>query len=131
MEWILFALAAVIFAIPFFRQQEKEPEEKVTGTGVVEKVIGESGRAQYVVRFTGAQNRSYLGRTPLYTGNTDKYAEGKLVHIRYWFGKKGKPGVEITDEALARVEQKPVRLRLCCWLLGAVLLELGVVFLAV
>ena len=108
MEWILFTAAAIFSLIPLFLRKEEAPEEKVTSTGVVEKLIGEGGKAEYVVRFTGQQNRSYLAKTVPYTGPVDKYPVGKLVHIRYWFGKKGKAGLEIIDPELTPVQKKTV-----------------------
>lgn len=85
-------------------RQEKIPEEKITGTGVVEQVLTKDGATSYVIRFTGEKNKSYLAKTPGYTGNTEKYEDGKFVHIRYWFGKKT-PGAEILDEELTAVSK--------------------------
>lgn len=82
--------------------------EKITSTGVVEKLIGENGKARYIVRFTGEQNRSFLAKTAWYTGPVEKYPVGKLVHIRYWFDKKGRPGLEIIDPELKQTEKKVV-----------------------
>ena len=109
MEWILFTAAAICAVIPLFLRKEEAPEDKITSTGVVEKLIGEGTKAEYVVRFTGQQNRSYLARTVLYSGPVDKYPVGKLVHIRYWFGKKGQAGLEIIDPELTPIPKKAVK----------------------
>lgn len=102
---ILMLLAAVAAWAYVFSMPEKEPQEKVKSTGVVEQALTGDGITRYVIRFTGEKNRSYLAKTVGYTGNTEKYEEGRLVHINYWFGKKA-PGVEILDEELTAVPQK-------------------------
>lgn len=103
---ILMAAAALAAWGYVAQLPEKIPEEKVTGTGVVEQALSADGATRYVIRFTGEKNRSYLAKTAGYTGRTGKYREGKLVHIRYWFGKKGKAGAEILDQELTAVPQK-------------------------
>ena len=85
---------------------KEEILQTVTSTGVVEQAVQADGGTRYVIRFTGEKNRSYLAKTVPYTGDTGKYEEGKLVHIRYWFGKKGKPGAEIIDDALTPVPER-------------------------
>ena len=102
---ILMLVAAAAIWAYIFTMPEKEPEEKIKSTGVVEQAICADGVTRYVIRFTGEQNKSYLAKTVGYTGNTEKYEDGKLVHIRYWFGKKA-PGVEILDEELTEAPQK-------------------------
>ena len=98
-------VAAVTAWAYVFSMPEKEPEEKVKSTGVVEQAIKNGEATYYVIRFTGEKNRSYLAKTAGYTGNTEKYEDGKLVHINYWFGKKA-PGAEILDEELTAVPPK-------------------------
>lgn len=98
-------VAAVTAWAYVFSMPEKEPEEKVKSTGVVEQAIKNGEATCYVIRFTGEKNRSYLAKTAGYTGNTEKYEDGKLVHINYWFGKKA-PGAEILDEELTAVPPK-------------------------
>lgn len=102
---ILMLVAAVAAWAYVFSMEQKEPEEKVKSTGVVEQAITGDGITRYVVRFTGEKNKSYLAKTAGYTGNTEKYEDGKLVHINYWFGKKA-PGAEILDEELTAVSPK-------------------------
>ncbi len=101
----MMVLAAVAAWAYVFSVPEKEPEEKVKSTGVVEQALNTNGATCYVIRFTGEKNKSYLAKTAGYTGNTEKYEEGKLVHINYWFGKK-KPGAEILDEELTAAPRK-------------------------
>ena len=102
---ILMLVAAVAAWVYVFSMEEKAPEEKVKSTGVVEQAIKSDGVTRYVIRFTGEKNKSYLAKTAGYTGNTEKYEDGKLVHINYWFGKKA-PGAEILDDALTAVPPK-------------------------
>lgn len=102
---ILMLVAAVAAWVYVFSMEEKAPEEKVKSTGVVEQAINTNGAVCYVIRFTGEKNKSYLAKTVGYTGNTEKYEDGKLVHINYWFGKKA-PGAEILDEELTAVPTK-------------------------
>lgn len=129
---ILIAAAVIVFLASFFRRPEQPPQEKVTSTGVVEQAQGtESGAVQYTVRFTGARNRSFLARTGRYTGNTGKYQEGKLVHIRYWFDKKGRPGVEILDEELTAISEKSRNISRWCLVFSLVLLVLGILLLII
>ena len=85
---------------------KEELLQKITSTGVVEQAIESDNGTRYVIRFTGEKNRSFLVKTAPYTGDTKKYEEGKLVHIRYWFDKKGNPGAEIIDPALTPVPDK-------------------------
>ena len=98
-------VAIAIDLIYLRTKPEKAPQEKITGTGVVEQALTSDGVTRYVIRFTGERNRSYLAKTPGYTGETGKYEDGKFVHIRYWFGKKA-AGAEIVDQALTEVPQK-------------------------
>lgn len=129
---VLIVLAVVVFLGYFWRRPEAEPQEKITSTGVVEQVIGgKGGSVQYVVRFTGERNRSFLGRTVPYTGSVSKYEDGKLAHIRYWFGKKGTPGVEILDEELTKAAEKSPRAFRWCLVLSPVLLALGILLLMI
>lgn len=129
---ILIAAAVTVFLASFSHKPEQPPQEKVTSTGVVEQVHGgEGGSAQYTVRFTGARNRSFVAKTGFYCGKTDKYEDGKLVHIRYWFGKKGTPSVEILDDALTKVEGKSSRAFRWCLVLSPVLLVLGILLLVI
>lgn len=102
---ILMLLAAVAAWVYVFSMEEKAPLEKVKSTGVVEQALSAKEGTRYVLRFTGEKNKSYLVKTGFYTGNTEKYEEGKLVHINYWFGKKA-PGAEILDEELIAVPPK-------------------------
>ncbi len=123
---ILIVLSIAVFAVFLSKKPEKIPEEKITSTGVVEQAHNTDGATWYVIRFTGERNRSYLAKTPGYIGETEKYEDGKLVHIRYWFGKKA-PGAEILDEALTPVPRKWKGLPL---LIGSILLlTAGVVLL--
>lgn len=85
---------------------KEELLQKITSTGVVEQAVESDGGTRYVIRFTGEKNRSFLAKTAAYTGDTEKYEEGKLVHIRYWFDKKGNPGVEIMDDTLTPLPAK-------------------------
>ncbi len=110
---------AVIAALGYLsKKPEKAPQEKVRSTGVVEQALTKDGATRYVIRFTGQKNKSYLAKTVGYTGDTEKYEDGNLVHINYWFGKKA-PGAEILDEALVPVPQKREGLPL---LIGSILL---------
>lgn len=127
---ILIVAAVAVFLGYFLCKPKTEPQQKVTGTGVVEQVHGaDTGSAQYTVRFTGARNRSFLAKTGRYSGKTGKYADGKLVHIRYWFDKKGRPGVEILDEELIKVAEKSKNGSRWCLILSPVLLVLGILLL--
>lgn len=119
-------LAAVAAWAYVFSMPEKEPEEKVKSTGVVEQVLSSRDGTCYVIRFTGEKNKSYLAKTVGYTGNTEKYEDGKLVHIHYWFGKKA-PGAEILDEELTAVPQKSKGKLLL--IVSAVLFLAGIVLL--
>lgn len=101
-------LAAVAAWAYVFSMGEKEPEGKVKSTGVVEQAITAKDVTSYVIRFTGEKNKSYLAKTVGYKGNTEKYFDGKLVHIHYWFSKKA-PGAEILDDELTAVPQKSKR----------------------
>lgn len=124
---ILMLAAAVAAWVYVFSMEEKEPEEKVKSTGVVEQAISTGGATAYVIRFTGEKNKSYLAKTVGYTGATEKYEDGKLVHINYWFGKKA-PGVEILDGELTEVPPKSKGLLL---LIGsAVLFVAGILLVA-
>ena len=98
-------LAAVAAWVYVFSMEEKAPVEKVKSTGVVEQALSTKEGTRYVLRFTGEKNKSYLVKTGFYTGSTEKYEEGKLVHINYWFGKKA-PGAEILDEELTAIPPK-------------------------
>lgn len=127
---ILIAAAAVILAGYFFRKPEQPPQEKITSTGVVEQVYGaETGTAQYSIRFTGARNRSFVAKTGGYRGDIGKYMDGKLVHIRYWFDAKGRPGVEILDEALIQSTSPARNTARWCLVVSPVLLVLGILLL--
>lgn len=123
---ILMLLAAVAAWAYVFSMEEKEPEGKVKSTGVVEQAITSDGVTRYVIRFTGEQNKSYLAKTAGYTGKTEKYEDGKLVHIHYWFSKKA-AGAEILDEELTAVPPKSKGQLLL--LISAVLFIAGVVLL--
>jgi hypothetical protein len=125
----LIAAAVAVFLVSFFYKPEQPPQEKITSTGVVEQVHGgEGGSAQYTVRFTGARNRSFVAKTGFYRGETHKYEDGKLVHIRYWFDPKGRPGVEILDGELVEMPEKARNAR-WCQLLSLALLALGILLL--
>ncbi len=102
---ILMLVAAAAAWAYILLMPEKEPEEKIQSTGVIEQALQADGATRYVIRFTGEKNKSYLAKTASYTGNTEKYEDGKLVHIRYWFGKRA-PGAEILDEELTAVATK-------------------------
>lgn len=125
---ILMLVAAVAAWAYVFSMEGKAPEEKVKSTGVVEQAIKSDGVTRYVIRFTGEKNKSYLAKTAGYTGNTEKYEDGKLVHINYWFGKKV-PGAEILDEELTAVHQKSKGQLLL--IASAVLFVTGIVLLIV
>ena len=127
---ILIAAAAAVFLVSFFHKPEQPPQEKVTSTGVVEQVHGgEGGSAQYTIRFTGARNRSFVAKTGFYCGKTDKYEDGKLVHIRYWFDGKGRPGVELLDGELTGLPEKARNTARRWQILSLALLVLGIVLL--
>lgn len=127
---ILIAAAVAVFLVSFFYKPEQPPQEKVTSTGVVEQVHGgEGGSVQYTVRFTGARNRSFVAKTGFYCGKTHKYEDGKLVHIRYWFDGKGRPGVELIDGELTGLPEKARNTARQCQMLSLVLLLLGVFLL--
>lgn len=122
---ILMLVAAVAAWVYVFTMEEKEPEEKIKSTGVVEQAITKDGATAYVIRFTGEKNKSYLAKTRGYTGATEKYEDGKLVHIRYWFSKKA-PGAEILDGELIPAPRKSKgRLLL---IVSAVLFVAGILF---
>lgn len=123
---ILILLSAGAFAGFLMKRPEEAPQEKQTGTGVIEYVIPGAEATGYVIRFTGQRNKSHLAKTPAYIGKTEKYPEGKFVHIRYWFGKKT-VGAEIIDEELTAVARKEKGKMLI--LLGGLLLIAGVVCL--
>lgn len=130
--FLMIGLAVFSFAGYLILKPETESENKVTGTGVVEQVLGaESGAVQYTVRFTGARNRSFVAKTGRYTGNIGKYEDGKLVHIRYWFDKKGRPAVELLDEELTGVSEKSRNVSLWCLVFSPVLLALGILLLII
>lgn len=127
---ILIAAAVTVFLASFFHKPEQPPQEKVTSTGVVEQVHGGEGSSvQYTVRFTGARNRSFVAKTGFYCGKTDKYEDGKLVHIRYWFDQKGRPGVELLDRELTELPKKARNTARRWQILSLALLVLGIVLL--
>lgn len=127
---ILIAAAVAVFIISFFYKPEQPPQNKVTSTGVVEQVhTGEGGNVQYTVRFTGARNRSFLAKTGSYSGKTHKYEDGKLVHIRYWFDSKGRPGAELLDEELTLLQGESRNAARRWQILSLALLVLGIVLL--
>lgn len=101
---LMVAAAAAAWAYVLSMEPE-EPADKVKSTGVVEQAITSDGVTCYVIRFTGEKNKSYLAKTVGYTGKTEKYEDGKLVHINYWFGKKA-PGAEILDQELTPAPRK-------------------------